>query len=55
MQSICIYDSKGDKVIKWEGGKGKVEVQVDGLVPGLYLVKVELGDVIITRKIIVKH
>jgi hypothetical protein len=63
VERVMIYDSRGDKVIRWEGVKGKrgqgdgetVRINVVGLVPGLYLVKVNLGDEIISRKIIVKR
>jgi hypothetical protein len=53
MQSISFYDSQGDKVIRWYGDKGKVEVQVDGLAPGIYMVRVETSGEVLNRKIIV--
>jgi hypothetical protein len=53
MQSISIYDSQGDKVIRWYGDKGKVELHVDGLAPGIYLVRVNAGKKNVSKKIII--
>jgi hypothetical protein len=53
IESVRIFDSKGGKVIRWEGDKGKVEVPVDGLIPGLYLVKVETAIGTVAKKVVV--
>ncbi len=42
----------GDKVIRWNGDKGKVEVKLAGLAPGLYLVRVETGSGVVGRKVV---
>lgn len=59
IQSIFIYDSKGDKVIRWEGGKvgkvGKVEIPMHGLASGLYLVKVETGGCVVSGKVVIRR
>jgi hypothetical protein len=53
MDGISIYDSRGDKVIKWYGDEGEVEIPVSKLVPGLYLVRVETDKETISRKIVI--
>jgi hypothetical protein len=53
IESIIIYDSKGDKVIRWHGDQGKVDLQVDGLAPGIYLVRVETGGGVVSRKVVI--
>jgi len=53
MQSICIYDSKGDKVMLWEGDKGEIEIPVHELLPGLYVVRVETEKETLFRKIMI--
>ena len=55
LQSISIYDARGDKVIWWEGDKAVVEIPVNELVPGLYLVRVETYSGTIGRKVIISR
>jgi hypothetical protein len=61
IESASIIDCRGQTLEQWNNETMKqqdgarMEIPLSGLAPGLYLVKVELGDVIITRKIIVKH
>jgi hypothetical protein len=42
-------------VIRWEGDKGEAEISVRELVPGLYLVKVETGGLVLPRKVMVSR
>jgi hypothetical protein len=69
MQSISMYDSKGDMVIRWEGDKGRHEeggtrgqgegekrsMSLKGLAPGLYLVRVETEKGMVVRKVVVRR
>jgi hypothetical protein len=55
IEFVTVYDGRGERVKRRKGEGVKMELQVNDLAPGLYLVKVNLGDEIISRKIIVKH
>jgi len=55
IKSVSIFDSQGDKVIRWNGDKGKLEVGLNGLAPGLYLVRVETGSGVVGRKVVVNR
>jgi len=52
---VRIFDGRGEEVTRRPGDREKTVIQVSGLAPGLYLVRVDLGDVRINKKIIVKH
>ena len=60
VESIRIFDGRGAQVVGWSSGQvvgwsgGQEKVPVDGLLPGLYLVRVETaGGGVIGRKVVV--
>ena len=59
IESVSIFDSRGETVKRWNGGKverwngEKVEIPLIGLAPGLYLVRVETGGVVVGRKVVI--
>jgi hypothetical protein len=60
IERVSVFDSKGGQVVGWSGGQvvgwsgGRVEIPVKGLVPGLYLVRVETGSGVVGRKVVVR-
>jgi hypothetical protein len=55
IEFVTLYDGRGERVKRRKGEGVKMGIQVNDLAPGLYMVKINLGDEIISRKIIVKH
>jgi hypothetical protein len=61
IESITIFDSRGITMEPWNPGtmeqwnSGTLKIPLSGLAPGLYLVKIDTGNEIISRKIIVEH
>jgi hypothetical protein len=69
IQSVTIFDSRGitieqwnsgtleqlngGKVVRWKGDGGVAELNVTGLAPGLYLVRVVTARGVVTRKVVV--
>ena len=59
IESVSIFDSRGETVKRWNGGTveqwngEKVEIPLIGLVPGLYLVRVETGSGVVGRKVVI--
>ena len=68
LESVCVFDSRGGQVVRWSGGMvewwnygtvehwntGTVNIPVGGLAPGLYLVRVETGNGVFGRKVVVR-
>ena len=46
---------RGDKETGRQGDRERVEIPVNELVPGLYLVKVETGGGVVSRKVVVRR
>ena len=55
IQSISIFDARGDKVIWWEGDMVEMGIPVKVLLPGLYMVKLETGGGIVSRKVVIRR
>jgi hypothetical protein len=69
LESVSIFDSRGDKVVRWYGDKGRIgdresgrqgdkergRINVGELAPGLYLVRVETGSGVVGRKVVVRR
>ena len=59
IESVNIFDCRGETVKRWNGGTverwngEKVEIPLIGLAPGLYLVRVETGGVVVGRKVVI--
>jgi hypothetical protein len=53
IESIIIYNGRGEKVMSIAGNGKKMSVPVDGLAPGLYVVRIDMGYELIMRKIII--
>jgi hypothetical protein len=55
IEFITVYNGRGERVKRRKGEGVNMGILVNDLAPGLYLVNVDLGDRMISRKIIVKH
>ena len=67
IESVCVIDIRGETVEQWNGetveqwnggtverwNGGTVEIALNGLPPGLYLVRVETGSGVVGRKILI--
>jgi hypothetical protein len=68
IERVSVFDSKGGQVVGWSGGQvirgsggqvagwsgGRVEIPMNGLLPGLYLLRVETGNGVVGRKVVVR-
>jgi hypothetical protein len=55
IESIIIFDSKGEEVTRRQGDREKAVIRVDGLEPGIYLVRVETESGVVGRKVVVRR
>jgi hypothetical protein len=55
IESIIIFDNRGEEVTRRQGDREKAVIPVDGLAPGIYLVRVETGSGVVGRKVVVRR
>ncbi|MEQ8555226.1 MAG: cellulase family glycosylhydrolase [Cyclobacteriaceae bacterium] len=52
---ILLYASSGQELMQWEPRGSALQLDMKAFDKGIYLLQIELGDEVITRKLIVEH
>jgi hypothetical protein len=55
IEFVTVYDGRGERVKRRKGEGVKMELQVNDLAPGLYLVKVETKGEMVVRKVVIRR
>ncbi len=53
MKSISIYNGRGEEGTRRQGDWERIEIPVKGMAPGIYLVRVETGGGVVSRKVVI--